>query len=375
MVNQTIKYLVLSDIHLGHPQNKTENIANNLRRYFKEHHVLIKQVKVIFLAGDIFDKLLMNGSKELVIATEWMSELVMYCKHNNIKLRILEGTPSHDWEQAKMMTTVIKKLKLNLDYHYINTLDIEIMHDLGLTILYIPDEYKHNAMDTYKDVIKLMKEKNLTKVDIAIMHGQFHYQLPMVELESSHDEELYLNLVEHYISIGHIHSSSVFKRILAQGSFDRLAHNEEEDKGGMLITLSPNGDSFKFLKNKHAKIFHTFDYRGNDYETVITSLELDITKLPLGSHVRLFVDEDTSLVRAVKSFKDKYSEYIFKIETKDKTKANETNIMEKVEHIESFSIDRNNISDLLKTEVRKHGLNDRELNIFDSELAVIVEDI
>jgi len=375
MINQTIKYLVLSDIHLGNTRNKTENIVNNLRLYLKEHHALIKQSNIIFLAGDIFDKLLMNSSKELVLATEWLTEVVMYCKHNSIKLRILEGTPSHDWEQAKMLTAVIMKLKLNLDYKYINTLDIEIMHDTGLTILYVPDEYKHNAMDTYNEVIKLMKEKNLLKVDIAIMHGAFKYQLPMIELESSHDEELYLNLVEHYISIGHIHTSSVFKRILAEGSFDRLVHGEEEDKGGMLITISPNDNSFKFLKNKHALTFKTFDYRGLTYDTVITSLDADIKKVPKGSHVRLFVDDDTSLVRAVKTFKNKYSDYIFKIETKEKTKANEVNIMEKVEHIDSFNIDRNNIKELLKIEIKKHNVDEKDIEIFDTELETIIADL
>ena len=46
--------------------------------------------------------------------------------------------------------------------------------------------------------------------------------------------------------------SSVFERILAQGSFDRLAHNEEEDKGGIVVTIDKvNGNhSYRFIKNE-----------------------------------------------------------------------------------------------------------------------------
>lgn len=372
MIKRTLSYIVLSDIHLGHQRNKTANIIKNLREFFKQYNSLIKRCGVIFLAGDTFDRLLLNSSPELIKSTEWLLELVLYCKKHSIKLRILEGTPSHDWEQLKMLTTMIEKMDVDIDYQYINTLHIEIMQDTGMSILYVPDEYKPTAIETYQEVLKLLVEKDLTKVDIAIMHGAFHHQLPMVELPSSHNEDDYQSIVNAYIHIGHIHTPSVYGSILAQGSFDRLTHGEEGDKGGVLVTLSPHEQSFKILKNVNALVFKTLDYRGYKYNEVIDKFPIDITTIPKESHIRLLVDSDTALVKAVKAFKTKYIDFNIKIETKAPSGSTELNLTHVVDDT-SFSITPDNIIKLLKDEMSKHELTSDEYELYDEEMKLVLE--
>ena len=311
-----LNYFVLSDIHLGHKRNKKENIVHNLREYFKDYHKQLSKVKIIFIAGDIFDTLLSNNSNEYLLATEWLTELILYSKAHNIKLRILEGTPSHDWRQAKLISSIIDKLKIDIDYKYISTLHIEHMVDFDLNILYIPDEYKHKASDTLEEVKKLLIKENLTNVDIAIMHGQFHYQIPMIRLESSHDEDEYLNIVKYFISIGHIHTSSIYERILAQGSFDRLAHNEEEDKGGMLCTIYKDGSyRFLFLKNTRAKIFITLDYNKSSLSTeeVSNDIRNRLKGIEDDSYIRILIND----VKSIEGLKDEYPFLHFKIVNKE----------------------------------------------------------
>ena len=100
------------------------------------------------------------------------------------------------------------------------------------------------------------------EVDIAIMHGQFHYQFPRIKLDSSHDEQEYLNMVKHYIHIGHIHTHSSYDRIIAQGSFDRIAHGEEENKGCVVAkidTTNRENDEWMFLVNDKAMRFITLN--------------------------------------------------------------------------------------------------------------------
>ena len=88
MNSKSLSYLVLSDIHLGHRHNKTEFIIHNLREFFKDYHTQIKKCRIIFIAGDIFDTLLTTHGDDYLNATEWLTELILYCKHNKIKLRI-----------------------------------------------------------------------------------------------------------------------------------------------------------------------------------------------------------------------------------------------------------------------------------------------
>jgi DNA repair exonuclease SbcCD nuclease subunit len=366
-----IKYLVLSDIHLGHNTNKVQEIIENLRKYLVENHKIFKQLDIVFLAGDIFDKLLSNHSKEYIMAIEWLTELILYCGGNNIKLRILEGTPSHDWKQSKLINTVLNKLNINVDFKYIDTLYIETMTDLNLSILYVPDEYKHDASETYLEVLNLLKENNLSKVDIAIMHGQFNYQLPMIKLKSSHDEDLYLDIVKYYISIGHIHTPSVFDRIIAQGSFDRLAHGEEEDKGGILITLNKNRPEFMFIKNKHAKVYKTFTYKTSDVEYIIKALSKEITKLPIGSQIRCIVANDVFMNKSIKSLHNMFLGYSIKVEKNNKSEVSNTELLEQDTVEESFNITSDNVKELLFKELDKHNLDSKLLKVAEAEFDML----
>ena len=370
-----ISYLCISDIHLGHKSNKTEYIVDNLHSYFQEYDKLISKVDIIFIAGDIFDTLLSNNSYDYLLATSWLTELITYCQLNKIKLRILEGTPSHDWHQAKLISTIVDKLKIDIDYRYITTLYIEDMKDLGIHILYIPDEYKPKAKDTYQDVISLMGEHGISMVDIAIMHGQFNYQLPMVKLESSHNEDDYLKLVRYYINIGHIHVGSIYNRIIANGSFDRLAHGEEGDKGAIICYLHPDGSmSFKFLINKHAMVYKSLDYsKEYNVDKILKHIDKDVKNLKENSQIRLILNSSVMLSSNIKTLKDKYPYLNFKILTEDgsnKLKLGDQILEE--QKIESFSITKDNIKELLYNELKVMDLSKNELDIIEEELSKVI---
>ena len=375
-MNNLIKILQLSDIHLGNKLNSTEKIVNALRHYFRSNQKEFSKLSMIALVGDVYDRLLNTSSSDYILSIEWLTELVIFCKNNNIKLRILEGTPSHDWKQCKVLYTIIDRLNLDVDFKYIETLHIEIMSDLNLSVLYVPDEWKHKASETYDEILELMVANNLSKVDVAFMHGQFHYQLPMIRLESSFSEEDMLNIVNYYISIGHIHTPSVFERILAQGSFDRLAHNEEEDKGGIVVTIDKTkGDySYRFVKNEKAMLFKTYRYEEEELDYIIQDLEDKISKLPIGSNIRIISNNEDYLTKSVKVLKDKFINMVIKAE-KPKVKDNKYKILEDKLMIESFSITKDNLKTLLLECMEKHNLNDDGINIFNKELSIAMDSV
>lgn len=375
MKKSKISYLVLSDIHLGHNINTTENIINNLQLYFKDNYKEFSKLDMICIAGDVFDKLLVSSSIDFILSTEWLTELIVFCKQHDIILRILEGTPSHDRNQSKVITSIIKKLNIELDYKYIDTLYIEHHNRLGIDILYIPDEYKHKAEDTYKEVLELLTERKLKKVDIAFIHGQFHYQLPMVKLDSSHNMEDYLNIVKYYISVGHIHTPSVYERIIAQGSFDRLAHNEEEDKGGVMITLTEKESTFKFVYNKNAMIFKTYRFDKESIEEITNILDKDLKKMKDKSNIRIISNSEEFLSSNIKDLRLRYPNINIKIEKSKNKEENKFNIIEELPKIETFSITKDNILDLITLELNKYNLTEKEIKELKSEVINIIDNI
>lgn len=370
-----IKYLVISDIHLGHNINKTDNIVNNLNKYFDTYSKEFKDLNMIIIAGDIFDKLLVNSGNDYITAVRWIVDLMLYCKRNNILLRILEGTPSHDWKQMKSLTSIIEKLNLDLDYKYVDTLHIEYIDKYKIYILYIPDEYKNKASDTYQDVLKLMKKNKLTQVDIAVIHGNFNFQLPF-QLESSHNEQDYLSIVKHYIHVGHVHTSKIYQRILAQGSFDRLAHNEEENKGGMLININTEDikdDNYNFLVNNNAMIFKTIRFQQETIDEIIKKLDTIIKKLPSRSNIRIMSEHEDFLNKNIEDIKKRYPNLNIKYE-RNKTKIKKKSLIDETIIIDSFNITKDNIEELLKEKMDKYNFNKQELDIFHTELKKAIGD-
>jgi len=370
MNKSKIRYLVLSDIHLGHTRTKTIYIIDNLHGFFRKNHNLLSKLNIIFIAGDLYDRLLASNSKEFILANEWLSTLAMYCSKYSIKLRILEGTPSHDWKQVSVFDKSIKTLGLDVDYQYINSLHIELNTDLGISILYVPDEWNHSADITYKEVQRLLAKYELESVDIAIMHGQFHHQLPMITLDSSHTENDYLSIVKYYINIGHIHISSVYQRILAQGSFDRLAHNEEGDKGCMVMTIYCTGDmEFMFLKNHNAQPYKKYDLSEYNTKDVVKYLNKELPKLDLGTRVKVIVN-NSEISRLLMPIQDRFKDLVFTIDKK-KNKTKQVIKNNRVV-ITPFEITKDNIVNLLSKELVSNGMCGIDVELANKELHNVV---
>lgn len=373
-INQ-FNMLVISDIHLGHHTNRTIDIIANLDKFFITYNKYIKKVNMIIIAGDTYDRLLTNGGTTDKLITKWLIKLSLYCQKNGIKLRILEGTPSHDWKQCSTLDIVLKDFNIDIDFKYVSSLYIEHLVEEDIDILYVPDELNHKASTTLKEVKELMKDKNLSTVDLAVMHGQFPFQLPNIILESSHDEDEYSKLVDGFIVIGHIHKHNYNGKIIAQGSFDRLAHGEEEDKGGIIVTLNKYGDnSWVFLKNKYAKIYNTYDYTHLDADSVKKELEKDLKILQPGSMVRLLVSKDSGLIKHKKEISELYPNLVVKIETKgDKDTYTDIAKPIKFEMLDSFSITRDNIMELISRELTtKYKLLLPDKDLFKKEMEAVI---
>jgi hypothetical protein len=199
----------------------------------------------------------------------------------------------------------------------------------------------------------------------------------MVKLKSSHDESLYLDIVKYYIHIGHIHTPSIFDRILAQGSFDRLAHNEEEDKGGIFVKLIKDHESeFIFVRNKHAMLFKTYTYTDTDIEAILNDVDKKIYKLPMGSSVRCIVPKEVYLNKSIRAIREKYLGYNIKVETSNKEDVSNTSDLLTVKNIEeSFHITKDNICELLFKELEKHNLDNTLISVARSEFNLILEKI
>jgi DNA repair exonuclease SbcCD nuclease subunit len=282
-----------SDIHFGHPRTPTAHIVNSFLEAFPDN-AETAALDLIFLCGDVFDRLLTVPEIDHQTARVGIAKFLLRCEKYNITLIVIEGTPRHDRKQSYMFREIIDLLGLKLDFYYVEGCQILYLEKFDLNILCIQDEYSHNPDDTLAEVRRLMAERMLTQVDIALMHGQFEHQLPDVDdaRRKCHNAAAYLALVRYVIFIGHDHHFSEFTLeefaawIIAHGSLERLIHGEEEPKGHVRMRLDPDGTkSITFVENRLAMDYRTIDVHNLITEDVIKAIRA--LKLRPGSHVRL----------------------------------------------------------------------------------------
>lgn len=354
------RLLSVGDIHLGHPQTPTELIIRNLDRYCT-NEVVLKDVDLLIITGDLFDRLLHNADDNVTLIQRWITRLLYKCSYLNVAVRVLEGTPSHDRGQSRFFIEQQQNANIPLDLHYASTLSIETHERWGITILYVPDKWRSDTSETLAEARALLHRHQLQQVDYAIMHGAFEHQLPAVVTEPMHSSAEYLALVKYYILIGHVHFMTQKERILAAGSFDRLCHGEEGAKGYFDVTVRDSGNnSIVFIENKGAKRYDSIPCHGMDMREINVLLKKRVSKLPKGSALRIRCDPNDPVSGDLDSIKQQYPEYQWTllVEKPKKTKTSVAQVFKDLDLMEFVEITPENVQELIAPELLRFAKDD-----------------
>lgn len=263
-----LKIISFSDVHLLHRLVPTAHIVQNLRRITPDDESM-RDVDIIFIPGDVFDRSVPLHNPEIPLVIEWITYLFYICDKYGIMLRVLEGTPGHDWKQSQLFVDIHTSLNSSVDFRYVQVLEIEHIPKYDLNVLYIPDEWRTRCCDTWNDVVLCMQRHNLKQVDIVIMHGAFPHQLPQLwdGAIEMHNPDNFLNITKYIILIGHIHKYSRYKKIISHGSTDRLAQGEEGPKGWIEVTIFEDDTwEHRFIENTNAYFFKSVDLSDKDMD-------------------------------------------------------------------------------------------------------------
>lgn len=297
----------LGDVHLGHNKTSTEHILKNLYKAFPDN-AETGELDMIIIAGDLFDRLIYYPDPNISLIRRWMFLFLNMCKRRDIVVRILEGTPSHDWKQSVHFITENEVADIGCDVKWVESLSIEHISRFGINVLYVPDEWKHEPDEVWKDVCKELHDHGLEQVDFSIVHFAFSHQLPSHVPVPTHSPERYQQITKYFCFGGHIHKRSQLGNILAAGSFDRLSHGEEEDKGHYRVTVDrANIDhEIKFVVNEGSKLYKSVDCSGLTLEQSLAKIDQLADTLPIDSHLRILADQGSPVSIGLKELVDRY---------------------------------------------------------------------
>ena len=305
----TFRVASFSDVHTGHHNTPTPEILDDLRVAFPGDAETAK-LDLITIPGDFFDRLLTLTDPNVFYIKAWVNSFLRMAKRLKIVVIVLKGTPSHDWDQSQVFVSENINAQIGCELYYVDKLDILTVESLDATFLCVPDEWLPEPDDTWNEVTQLMQRSGLDMVDFALMHGTFPHQLPGHIKTPRHNPERYLSIVRYFIFVGHIHKHSVWDRIISQGSFSRLCHNEEEAKGHVLVNIKENGENeIIFVENKGARIYKTIDCRGLSAEEVLHLMAVTVPQYPEGSFIRIRANPGDPALAALKVLQTTYFGY------------------------------------------------------------------
>jgi hypothetical protein len=351
-----------SDVHLGHPTTPTRLILDNLYKAFPDN-AKTGELDLILLGGDLFDSELHYGDVFIQDIEKWMYYMLCLCFRRKIVLRVLEGTFSHDRAQGANFEKIHEIAKLNgieADFRYVKNIEVERIEALGISMLYVPDFTTAEVDRIWKEVQDVLAKAGLEKVDYANIHGAFSYQLPEISgvQAACHSMERYLSVVHNYIFTGHIHLSSVYDRILCNGSFDRLAHGEEEPKGHWEALIRRNGeDDFTFVENSGAKLYKSLDVTGLSLEEGLKTIEAFAGSLPKGSAIRLVAEKGDPILHSIARLRKEWPDLQWTSKSVEVKDVQKNLLVDQRANFTEIQITRDNVSDLLMARVKRRTDN------------------
>jgi hypothetical protein len=341
----------VSDLHLNNRRLGGKRLCHNFQRFLTDYEHLVLAADVFLISGDFYDGLLFYPSEDTRYIHSVIIRILDLCVRGNVKLRVLNGTRTHDWGQCKDFLYLAEAFKGNVDVKYIDALTIERIN--GYSILYVPDELNAKSLDTYEQAQALMQAESLTQVDYVSLHGPFRYQLDFPGVDT-HNETDWMALCRYLIIAGHIHVSVPYGNIVPNGSLDGLVFGEDQNKGGWYFTKQGETIYKERLLNTHQVRFEIFSIPVEELlENALKRLKKVIKALPENSYISIRPHLSHPINPLLREIKQRYPRYHFYKETYGEVK----HVVERVEYT-AIEITQKNLPDVYRAYLGDHAQRD-----------------
>lgn len=278
MQNNHFFGLWFSDQHTLHNNTPTHHVLRNASQFLTRSHNL-EEVDLVVFGGDFYERLVDASHPDMRLTQHWIREFLLKCLEHNVIVRVLEGTSSHDREQPE---NFVVQCPDGLNLKWVKELSYEYIEELGIDMIYVPDNMSGISPDTiWNQALELLSANGVKEVDYVWFHGAFEYQIPLKFSKHSHSEVRWQSIVKRNIFAGHVHKPSKYGKIRVSGSFDRTAHGEEHPKGGYEFWWDKESDwcDSKFWENKNALPYYRVLQHPEDTNEILLDKVNKVIKL------------------------------------------------------------------------------------------------
>lgn len=259
-----IKILHAPDIHFGHPKVEAHMVYTHMEKYMFPR-LMQGDINILAITGDFFHSLLNMNSDAGVYAAMAIDRIISLAIRYKFYVRVIRGTFSHDRYQNRFFTiqdlskTILDNKPL---ISVIDSISVEFFQSLNLSVMYCPDDQPYE--DLTGALIDVIQSHHLDSVDVLFSHGYYDWMLPP-GIPHIPNNTIYYDRIEKYVKYfclnGHVHNSCIKDKCISGGSFERMNHGEEENKGFFVVTINKekNKTSREFIVNEDAVPFLTIN--------------------------------------------------------------------------------------------------------------------
>jgi predicted phosphodiesterase len=273
------KILILSDLHIGHPLNNFNIMLQGFNHIIPE----LSDTDLVVITGDYFHTSLNLNHIETHNAFTLLSKLMQLADQYKFKIRILQGTYSHDRDQINRLLPLLTGW--NVDLLYIDSLYVEYIDNHSF--LYLPDNPLYQNMQNLITELQIHNISKNNQIDFIMIHGLFdihkyHTNLPCYNLD------FLSSICKYWICAGHIHTHQVWNKYISVGSFTRFKHGEEEHKGYLILNNINNQWIPKFKINPYTIKFLSFILDQSDPDLIMHEYQ-EILKKHFNIHEEAYI--------------------------------------------------------------------------------------
>lgn len=305
-----MKFIHLSDLHLGFQEEGRELIDPFKSVSYAFDYARENEIKLMVISGDIFDR--RDPPSKI---QKGFASILAKAIQDGIKVFIItgnhEGAP---FSERSIHLDVYKELELP---NVIISKKPDLYEIDGIYFISLPYPFKRNllAKEEYKEkteseILQILNEKLLSiknellknlpnknpivlvahlpvtegKMNEAV-YSRFDTDLP-ISVEELDDEKISYTALGHYHKYQVITSRKFGHPFVYAGSLDRITFSEENDEKGFVeveIDKKTNNTSFRFVKNPFARKYYTIAVRSDkDIEEVdFKKVKESITRIVL----------------------------------------------------------------------------------------------
>ena len=256
------KGVLIADIHFG--AMPVDNLYNELQMFLD--YVENKSLDFIIILGDWFDRKLNMNSKDAKYSTLFFERICQIAMENDIKIRIIQGTESHDNNQLEILDILAKNKQIDFKIFY-EVGEEELFPDFN--VLYVPEEYITSFDEKYGEFMNktydmIFGHGVIQEVKFAAYLQQSEKTMKRAPIFKS---KMLIDMCYGPVFFGHVHTRDVFHdRVHYVGSYSRWHFGEEEDKGFYYVKYDTDTKDFstKFIVNDLAKRYDTIEIYDKD---------------------------------------------------------------------------------------------------------------